>query len=201
MRWILLGLGVIALVSCSTKTTIIRADFTKAAGVYVVGYTEDPVIRTGIEEQLVADLRARNGIAYPSHVDIPDITASNRVELLRSAHAREAIGILLVNQVAADASDSIVQNPERVSPTHPDLQAFYVYSEKRQHEPLNQDQRVFAEVNLFVLDGDVANLYWSGTTWSFHADGTGTAIRGISEVIADQLQQVREDARSNAFTR
>ncbi|MCZ6710645.1 MAG: hypothetical protein O7B25_09800, partial [Gammaproteobacteria bacterium] len=61
--------------------------------------------------------------------------------------------------------------------------------------------RVFAEVNLFILDGEAANLYWSGTTWSFHADGEGTAIRGISETIADQLQQVRDSARSNAFTR
>jgi hypothetical protein len=200
MRWILLGLGVIALSACTTQPTVIRADFTKAAGVYVVGYALDPAIRTGIEEQLVADLRARQMIAFPSHVDIPDITASNRSELIASANARQVISVIVINPVAADASDSIVEDPNRVSPTHPDLQAFYAYS-KSQQQTFDPSQRVFAEVNLFILDGEAANLYWSGTTWSFHADGEGTAIRGISETIADQLQQVRESARSNAFTR
>lgn len=125
MRWILLGLGVIGLAACTTQT-VIRVDFTKSAGAYVVGYTADPVIRIRFEEQLVADLRARELIAYPSHVDIPDITASNRGELIASANAREVIGIVVINQVAADASDSIVQDPKRVSPTHPDLQPILV---------------------------------------------------------------------------
>jgi len=197
-QWVALGLGVLALAACTTKTTVIRADLTKGEGVYVVGYSADPAIRTGIEEQLVADLRARNIVAFPSHVDIPDITASNRAELIASANARAVIGVIVINQVAADASDSIVEDPERVSPTHPDLQAFYAHS-KSQEQTLDLGQRVFAEVNLFIVDGAVANLFWSGTTWSFHADGEGTAIRGISETIADQMQQVRATSRSNAF--
>jgi hypothetical protein len=97
MRWMLLGLSLVALSACTNKTTVFTADFTKAAGVYVVGYSTDPVIRTAIEEQLVADLRARNGIAYPSHVDIPDITASNRGELIANANAKAVIGILVIN--------------------------------------------------------------------------------------------------------
>ena len=201
MRWMLILMGTAALAACVSKTTVIRADFTKAAGVYVVGYTPDPAIRTAMEEQLVADLRARDAIAYPSHVDIPDITASNRDELIASANARTAIGIIVINQATADAADSVVQNPQRVSPAHPDVQAFYDYSKDAQDAPLDPNQRVFAEVNLFIVDGDVANLFWSGTTWSFHADGQGSAIRSISETIADQLQHVRDTARSNAFTR
>ena len=199
MRLMLLGLSVVMLAGCAAKTTVIRADFTKGAGVYVVGYTPDPEIRTGIEEQLVADLRAREMIAYPSHVDIPDIAASSRKELIASANERSVIGVIVINQVAADASDIIVQDPQRVSPTHPDLQAFYAYSKDRK-QTFDPDRRVFAEVNLFILDGDIANLFWSGTTWSFSADGQGTAIRGISETIADQLRQVRDTSRSNAFT-
>jgi hypothetical protein len=199
MRWTLLWLSVVVLAACTTKTTVIRADLTKGEGAYVVGYTPDPAIRTAIEEQLVADLRARDMIAYPSHVDIPDIAASSRKELIASANERAVIGVIVVNQVAADASDSIVQDPQRVSPTHPDLQAFYAYSKDRE-QTFDPDQRVFAEVNLFILDGDIANLFWSGTTWSFSADGQGSAIRSISEMIADQLQQVRDTSRSNAFT-
>jgi len=200
MQWILLALGVFALSACTTQTTVIRADLTKGAGVYVVGYTPDPAIRTGIEEQLVADLRARQMIAYPSHVDIPDITASSRSEVIASANAKQVIGVIVINQVAADAADSIVQDPRRISPIHPDLQAFYAYTKDRE-QTFDAAQRVFAEVNLFILDGEVANLFWSGTTWSFHADGQGTAIRAISETIADQLAQVRDISRSNAFTR
>lgn len=201
MRWMLMLAAAAALAGCASKTTVIRADFTKGAGVYVVGFTPDPAIRTAMEEQLVADLRAREAIAYPSHVDIPDITASNRDELIASARARSVIGIIVINQATADASDSVVQNPQRVSPAHPDVKAFYRYSKRQQQAALDPSQRVFAEVNLFILDGDLANLFWSGTTWSFHADGQGGAIRGISETIADQLQQVRDTTRANAFTR
>ncbi len=109
------------------------------------------------------------------------------------------ISVIVINQVSRDATNSVVRNPERISPAHPDLQAFYDYSRGRQ-PVVEQGQEVFAEVNLFVLDGDKANLFWSGTTWSFQADGQGTAIRGISETIANQLEKVRDQARANPFT-
>ena len=204
MRWIVLGLSVAALAACGTKTTVIRADFTKGSGVYVVGYTADADIRTAMENQLVADLEARDIIAHASHEDIRDITSSSRNQLIASANAKAVIGVVVINEAAADASDSIVQDPRRVSPAHPDLQAFYTYSKsvsKSQEQTSASDQRVFAEVTLFIVDGKIANLYWSGTTWSFHADGQGGAIRGISETIADQLKQGSDDATSNAFTR
>lgn len=199
MRAVLIALGLLLVAGCATKTTVVRADFTQGEGAYVVGYSEDPVIRTRVEEQLVEDLRAREMIAFASHPDIPDITTSSRYELIAAARKRGVISVIVINQVSSDATDSVVRNPERVSPTHPDLQAFYDYSRGRQAD-VGPGQEVFAEVNLFVLDGDKANLFWSGTTWSFQADGQGTAIRGISETIADQLQKVRDQSRANPFT-
>ncbi len=199
MRAILVTVGLLLVAGCATQTTVVRADFTQGEGAYVVGYSGDPVIRTRMEEQLVNDLRAREMIAFASHTDIPDITASSRYELIAAARKRGVISVIVINQVSGDASDSVVQNPERISPTHPDLQAFYDYS-LGQQPVVEPGQQVFAEVNLFVLDGDEASLFWSGTTWSFQADGQGTAIRGISETIADQLQKVRDQARANPFT-
>lgn len=198
-RWIPIGLIAFLLAACSTQTTVLRADFSKRAGIYVVGFAQNPAVRTAMENQLVNDLTSRDILAFASHSDIPDITLSSRSQLLSMANAKQAIGILVVNQAAADASDSVVQNPQRVSPKHADLRAFYDYTKANQAEPIQPDQRVFAEVNLFILDGDLANLFWSGTTWSFHADGEGTALRGISELIANQLQEVGRSARATAF--
>ena len=70
--------------------------------------------------------------AFPNHSDIADITTSNRDQLITLAHAKNAVSVLVINQVASDASDSVVQNPERVSPDHPDLRAFYQYTEANQ---------------------------------------------------------------------
>ena len=198
--WLPIGVALL-LSACTTQTTVIRADFTERAGVYVVGYSADPTIRHPIEDQLVTDLTTRDMTAFASHADIPDITASNRDQLLDMANTKRAIGVLLINQVASDASDSVVENPQRVSPRHPDLRAFYAYTQENQPAPPGEDQTVLAEVNLFIVDDDEANLYWSGTTWSFQADGKGTAIRDISALVADQLQQVSKNARATAFDR
>lgn len=187
--------------ACATQTTVIRADFTQGEGALIVGYATDPAVRIAIEDQLVDDLTARNMVAHPSHPDIADITTSNREQLIALARAKKAVSVLVVNQVASDASDSVVQNPARVSPNHPDLRAFYDYTEANQPVAPQVGQSVLAEVNLFIVDGDKANLFWSGTTWSFRADGQGTALRDISALVADQLQQVRTDARSTAFDR
>jgi len=185
-------------VGCAAKTTLISVDFRTQAGVYVVGYTANSAIRLLVEDQLVSDIIARNMVAYPSHPDIDDITSSTPAQVIGKAKDKKAVGVIVVNQVAADASDSIVQDPRRVSPTHPDIQAFYEYS-KGQNENFEEGQEVFAEVNLFIIQGDTANLLWSGTTWSFHADNRGSAVVGISEIIADQLRQVRDRYRKNAF--
>lgn len=193
-----IALGCLLLNGCVSETTVIRVDFRKSAGVYVVGYTTNSAIRLLMEDQLVGDIIARGMVAYPSHTDIDDITASTPAQVIDKANDKKAVGVLVINQVAADASDSVIKNPKRVSPTHPDIQAFYKYS-KEQNENFEEGLQVFAEVNLFIIDGETTNLLWSGTTWSFHADNRGSAVVGISEIIADQLRLVRDRYRKNAF--
>ncbi|MCZ6854627.1 MAG: hypothetical protein O7G86_11980 [Gammaproteobacteria bacterium] len=51
-------------------------------------------------------------------------------------------------------------------------------------------------MNLFFLDGQKTRLAWSGTTWSFEADGAGKAIRDISETVANELKKIRDRIRS-----
>ena len=183
--------GLILLASCS-ETTILRVDFTQQRGAYVVAYTEDLVIRIRMEDQLVADLIERDMIAYVSYEDITDIVERTPQEIIDTAMQKSALGIIVINQVAADASDSIFQNPDRVSPLHPTLQEFYANSRELAGESYSEDREAFAEVNLFVLDNGEAKLFWSGTTWSFHVDNQGGAIREISNIIADQLVELRE---------
>lgn len=181
---------------CVTKTEVIRADFTQAEGVYVIGFTEDAEIRQRLEDELVADLRAQGSIAYPSYPDIRDITTSTRGEIIGLVNSKKLISVLLLNQVSADASDSVVAEPERVSPLHPDLQAFYAHARESEPSMPEQGERVFVEINLFVIDGEKANLFWSGTSWSDRADGRGGAIGDISALVTQQLTALRDRLRS-----
>lgn len=161
----------------------------------MVGYTEDPEIQIRMEDQLVADLEAQNIIAFASHKDVVKITESTPQQVIDVAQAKKSLGIIVINQVSRDASDSIIQNPERISPLHPTLQEFYSYSRNLAGESYTQDQEVFAEVNFFILDHGEAKLFWSGTTWSFNGDNRGAAIRDISSMISQQLVELRDRFR------
>ena len=192
LRMLLVLYALLNIAACVTETKVIRADLTQQQGVYVVGFTKQANIRSKMEDQLVRDLEANNIVAHASHTDIPYITRSSREDILAQAKARKLLSVLLINQVAADASDSVVANPNRVSPTHPDLRAFYEHIDTEGLQPAGNNQRVFAEVNLFIIDGEQANLFWSGTTWSVHADGKGGAISDVSEIVVEQLGALRK---------
>lgn len=186
--------AVVLLCACTTAPDVIRTDFTKNKGVYIVGFTPDPAIRRQMEDQLTADLQARNIVAHPSYGDLPDISTTTRDSILRAANAKQTVAVLVINQVVADADGSI-DNPVRTSPEHLNLQAFYDYSKSVQ-ESYDSQQAVFAEVNAFLIDGENTRLFWSGTTWSFQADGAGGAIRGISETIANEIEKIRDQMRT-----
>ncbi len=188
------ALGVLILSACVTQPDVIRTDFTQNAGAYIIGYTTDAGIRRAMEGQLVQDLKDREMIAYPSYPDLPDIRLTTRENVLAAAHAKKTVAVVVINQVVA-GEDGVIDNPIRISPDHPDLKAFYDYT-RTLEENLERNGEVFAEVNAFLIDGDKTRLFWSGTTWSFHADGKGGAIRGISETIANEMAKIRDAMRS-----
>jgi hypothetical protein len=163
-------------------------------GGYVVAYITSPDTRRTMEDQLVADLRARGMTAHVSYPDIPDIAKATGFKVLARAQAKHAASVLLINQVVPDER-GLINNPVRSMPNYSDLSAFYEYAKDVEGDYV-PGREVFAEVNLFVIDGDSAQLAWSEMTWSFAADGAGGAIRGISASVADQLEKIRNAYRA-----
>lgn len=179
--------------SCTTtETSSVTADFREKEGVYIVGYTDITDTRIMLEDQLASDLTKRDMLAWPSHLTLDDITNATPQEIKDKAAEKKALSLIILNRVAADASDSVIKNPKRISPKHSTLQAFYTHSRMLVENSYDADQEVFVEVNLFILDGDEAKLFWSGTTWTFNANDRPAAIRDISAIVADQLAQVRD---------
>ncbi len=195
MQTRLVILAVCLLTGCAAAPDVIRTDFTQNEGVYVLGYTTNVDIRRAMEDQLVQDLNARDIVAYASHHDLPDIGTTTREGVLAAANAKRTVAVVVINQVVP-GEDGVIDNPLRISPLHPDLQAFYEHT-KNVEENYDADREVFAEVNAFLIDGQKTRLAWSGTTWSFQADGAGGAIRGISETVANELRTVRDEFRSD----
>ena len=184
----------VTLAACAAKPDVISTDFTRNQGVYILAYGTDSSRRQLMENQLVADLGKYNIIGYPSHKDLTDINSVNRTAVLREANSKRTVAVVVVNQVAPNES-GLIENPLRVSPEHSDLMDFFEYSESLESS-YKPNQLVFAEVNTFWIDGAKARLAWSGTSWSFRADGAGGAIRGMSETIADELKTIRDTVRN-----
>lgn len=191
MRFILL---VLLLTGCA-RADVIRTDLTQSEGVYVLAYSTNIEIRRAMEDQLVADLNERAMVAYASYPDLPDISSTTRDGVLAAANAKRTVAVVIINQVVP-GEDGVIDNPLRVSPEHPDLQAFYEYT-KNVEENYDANREAFAEVNAFWIDGEKTRLAWSGTTWSFQADGAGGAIEGISETVATELRKIRDEFRSD----
>lgn len=191
-RLLFLTLIILTLTACKIQTSTVTADFRHQKGIYVVAYTADRSIRERVEDQLADDLRLNKMIAKTSFQEIEDVTTSSPAKVIQKANDAHLLAILVINQVGADGSNNIVKDPKRISPMHPTLQEFYAYSKQNFAQTIEQNQEVFAEVNLFVLDKGEAKLVWSGTTWSFQADNKGTAIRDISKTVASQLAKLRD---------
>ena len=192
MRIVLLA--VFLFTGCA-RSDVIRTDLTRNEGVYVLAYSTNGDIRRAMEDQLVADLNEQAMVAYASYHDLPSIRSTNRDGVLAAANAKHTVAVIIINQ-AIPGEDGVIDNPLRVSPLHPDLQAFYAHT-KNVEEAYDADREVFAEVNAFWIDGEKTRLAWSGTTWSFQADGAGGAIRGISETVATELRKIRDAFRSD----
>jgi len=175
---------------CAAKTDVITFDLSKRAGAYVLAYTTNAQVRRMVEDRLVADLQADGGRGFASYQDLPDLSVANRTDLIAAANEKLALAVLVINEMTP-GDQGPVDNPSRISPEHPDLQSFYDYSRtvERQADPT---QVVFAEVNAFLIEGDSARLIWTGTTWSFRADGKGGGIPGMSRQIVNELGKIRD---------
>jgi hypothetical protein len=195
---LILACTAFALTGCATNTELTTYDFSQRTGLYVLGYTTDESVRRTMEKRVVADLAARDMVGFASYEDLPNLTQTNRSAIISAANDKKAVAVLVINQVVP-GEGGLLENPLRISPDHPDLQAFYTYTKSLERQP-NPTNQVFAEVNAFLIEGDNAKLVWSGTTWSFRADGKGGAIPGISSSIAEEVSHIRDVLRPESVT-
>lgn len=178
-------MALLLIASCVTKTDVVQVDLTRNQGAYVLAYTTNVDVRRTMEDQLVTDLAARGIVAHASHVDLPDVSATTRDSVVAAANARRVIAVLVIRQVTGDP------NGTPVAARNADLSAFYDGTRARAPS-IDEDQTVFAQVDAYLVDGNKTRLTWSGASWSFKADGAGTAIRGMSAAVADALVQIRD---------
>lgn len=162
-------------------------------GAYVVAYITDDAARRTMEDQLIADLAARQITAHKSYDELPDLRAIDGQVLLRAAKAKRVAAVVVVSPVAADENKRL-DSPLRRS-DNPDPEAFFEYTRWAEAN-LDLTGPVFAEVNAFAIIRNEAVLAWSGTAWSLDADGEGGAIRDISKEVADELLKIRNVVRT-----
>lgn len=172
-------------------------DFRHSSGAYVLGYSADAEVRKLFEDQLVADLHAREINAWPSHPDIPDATQTTRDSVIAAANNKKAMFIVLAEQVPA-GEQAVAQSKggPRITHEHPTLQDFY-QNTRPPSQDYAADGQVYVEVSAYLIQEDMAKLFWSGTTWSFSADGKGGAIQDISTTIADAIVSARDRYLAN----
>ena len=170
-------------------------DFANTKGAYVIAYTADQDVRKAFEDQLVADLATRDITAWPSYPNIPDATKTTRDVVLTAANAKKAMFVILAEQVPP-GKKAVSQGQGRITHEHPDLQDFYEHS-KPPGDQFDPDKQVFVEVTAYLIQGNRAKSFWSGTTWAFNADGEGSAIKSISTTIADAILKARQQFLQN----
>lgn len=164
-------------------------DLRNRAGAYVLVYSGDAAVRTLFENRLVADLAARDIKGFPSHRDLPDVRATSRDSVLAAANAHKALFVLVVEEIPPGQVGA-VRNPKRITHEHPTLRDFYEHTRPPGQE-YDAAAQVFVEVNAFLIQEQAARLVWSGTTWSFQADGQGGRIEGVSATIAEAIDRAR----------
>jgi hypothetical protein len=200
LRTVPLLLAAILVAACTTSTQVDSIDLTGVEGGLVLAYTDDTRVRTALEEQLVADLRERGVTAYASYRDLPELAGRTPADVIAAARTYDAATVLVVDPVDPGASSSqAVQDPARISPEHPDLEAFFAYARAQAPDTARVDpaREVLVEANLFLLQDAGARLFWSGVAMTRVADGSGAGIRSLSTEIADALVRVRQKLRGN----
>lgn len=190
MRSILFIPMLAAIAACSSTTNVTQHVGSEARkGTYIIALTEFQKVRRMFEDRLAADMAERGLTAYTSYNDLPDTRNSTREEALAAARARNALFVLAVEDVVP-GQDTQVQAEGRITRERKTLQEFF-----EQNKPADQeydpDKTVFVEVSAFQIRDTDTILVWSGTTWSFRADGQGGAIGDISSTIADAIDTER----------
>ena len=182
------------LAGCSSTSNVISTDLTRQSGLYIVAYVDREDIRTKLEDQFVQDLDAQGIRAVASRHDIKVIKGSTPTTIVRAANTHKVAAVVIVNRVSKDGGGSIIKSDQGISPSNADLNAYYDAT-KGELDNYGNDEPIFAEVNVFLIDGSKTRRLWTGTTWTF--EGQDDEVVGtISETIAAELAKVAGEFRS-----
>ena len=187
------GLLVVVLLTlggCVTEPDVVKYDFVRNEGLYVLVYANEEGIRPEVEQQLVADLEARGMVGHASSLDFPLLEGLSASDIISAARDRDALGVLVLLEVSGDLSAGGIA---RQSPVHRTIEAFLRFAESR--PALVRGQGVIAETDAFLIEGTGSRNVWNGATWSRRIDGEGTAIRDLSRFITDGLAARRDALR------
>ena len=190
---LLLGLlGLLLVQACTTERTVRRIDLTQQSGIYVVGYTDDNDRRRTFENRLANKLRQQDFTAFASIDDIDNIVDSTPAMIVDQAISHKAVAVLMVKPV--NAAGNLTQ-AATMPAKYKILQDFYEES-KNQVGDYDPAREAVFEVYAFILSSDQPKLVWSGTTWTFVADGMGAGIESITEILTEELVKIRQKIRS-----
>ena len=189
---ILIMLISLVLLACTTERTVRRIDLTQQSGIYVVGYTDDNDKRHTFENRLADKLRQQDFTAFASIDDITNIINSTPEMIVDRAIGHKAVAVLMVKPV--NSSDNLTR-ASAMPGKYKILQDFYKES-KSQVGDYDPDKEAVFEVYAFILSSDKPKLVWSGTTWTFVADGMGAGIESITEILTEELVKIRQKIRS-----
>ena len=119
-----------------------------------------------------------------------ELDAAGESDLLAAAKAQKAMFILVVEEVPHGEMGVVRSSRERITHEHPTLHDFYEHTRPADHGH-DDDSQIFVEVSAFLIQGDYAKLFWSGTTWEVETEGGEDRIAGLSATIADAIEEAR----------
>lgn len=187
----LLTMVLVLVAGCAPEPKIRKVDLTRQSGIYVVGYTDNFKLRRTFENQLADKLRQQQFTVFVSSDEIPDITDSTPEMVIDLAISHGAVAVLTVTPINSDKPRP--DTPQMAS-QYRMLQDFY-HESKNKVNNYNPDKEAFFEIHAFVLDSNQPTTIWSGTTWTFEADGKGGGIDSVTETLTQVLVQIRDKIR------
>ena len=179
---------------CGTTTQVISTDLTRVSGAYVIGYVDREDVRRRLETRFVEDLEAQGVRAVASSGDIEFIKRATTRDMVAAANRHDVAAIVIINRVAPDGSDSIIDSNQRIRPDDPDLTA-YLDRAREEADSYADSDPIFAEANAFLVDGGRTRRFWTGTTWTFEGE-EDAVIGSISATIAEELARAAAEMRS-----
>lgn len=154
--------------------------------VLLVAYTPNETVRVRFEDQLEADLAAKDIRAVPGHELVSSFSLLNREQLLVAAGKLNAPMVLMVRRVITEMPDDGSSPPAGIR-LHRTLQEYLLNVDRQRLPELPPAGRQVLEVAGYLRNAGTTELVWSGYSWVDYDGDLDAAIAETSETIARNL--------------